>query len=55
MFDQKEEFDENIKSLDYVIRELEKVLNDEGVLDYDPVNMAQDPQLLEDKKFRAVQ
>jgi hypothetical protein len=31
------------------------VLNEDAVVDYDPVNKAQDSKLLEDKQFRAVQ
>lgn len=52
MRDQKEEYDENCKRLDEVIKALEDVLNGTAILDYEPTQPAVDTKLVDDKKFR---
>jgi len=52
MQSQKQEYDENLASLDYVIAQLEETLTKPVVLDYDPVNKVNGKKLIKDKNFR---
>ena len=52
MQSQAKEYEENLAALDHIIKQLEEVLVQPVVLDYDPVNKANGKKLVNDKNFR---
>ena len=55
MRSQKQEYDDNLAALDYVIAQLKEALNKPFVLDYEPVNKVNNQKQVKDKNFRATQ